>query len=189
MPEIFVYFITTPGLRQQVCHLQTPSICHKPELKLGFQTWSDEILGIIRYAELYISVLNMWKITTLDFHSWAIYYRNHFDSLFSYLLICVFIFIPPANKACGYIGITMSICLSVCLSVRRSMYIVSANPPKLFNGFWWNFIWRLGIICRCTRSKIIIVGCLQREIIQLKASTCCKRWVSLSELTHSSSSI
>jgi len=38
MPEILVYFIATPGLRQQVCHLQTPSICHKPELKLGFQT-------------------------------------------------------------------------------------------------------------------------------------------------------
>ena len=39
MPEILVYFIATPGLRQQVCHLQTP-ICHKPELKLGFLIWT-----------------------------------------------------------------------------------------------------------------------------------------------------
>ena len=117
MPEIHVYFIATPGLRQQACHLQTP-ICHKPELKLGFQTWSDQILGIIRYAELYISVLNMWKITKLDFHSWAIYYRNHFHSLFSYLLICVFIFIPPTNTVWGYIGITMFVRLSVCMSVH-----------------------------------------------------------------------
>ena len=142
MPEILVYFIATPGLRQQVRHLQTP-ICHKPELKLGFQTWSDQILGNIRYAELYISVVNMWKITKLDFHSWAIYYRNHFHSLFSYLLICVFIFIPPTNKVWGYIEITMSVRPSFC----PFMYLVSTTSPKLFNGFWWNFIWRLGIIC------------------------------------------
>jgi hypothetical protein len=39
------------------------------------------------------------------------------------------VFIPPANKVWGggYIGIT--------LSVRPSMYLVSATPPKRLTGF------------------------------------------------------
>ena len=39
------------------------------------------------------------------------------------------IIIPPANKVCGggYIGIT--------LSVRPSMYLVNATPPKWLIGF------------------------------------------------------
>ena len=38
------------------------------------------------------------------------------------------VFIPPANKVWGrYIGIT--------LSVRPSMYLVSATPPKRLIGF------------------------------------------------------
>ena len=47
------------------------------------------------------------------------------------------IIIPPANKQIflgggrGYIGIT--------LSVRPSVYLVSATPPKRLIGFLWNF--------------------------------------------------
>ena len=39
--------------------------------------------------------------------------------------------IPPQTKFGGYIGIT--------LSVRPSMYLVSATPPKPLIGFLWNF--------------------------------------------------
>jgi len=45
------------------------------------------------------------------------------------------IIIPPASKVWGYIGIT----LSVRPSVRLSMYLVSATPPKRLTGFLWNF--------------------------------------------------
>ena len=46
------------------------------------------------------------------------------------------VIIPPANKVWGgYIGITMS----VRLSVRPSMYLVSATPPKPLIGFLRNY--------------------------------------------------
>ena len=45
---------------------------------------------------------------------------------FKYIFI-----IPPANKVWGYIRIT----LSVRPSVRPSMYLVSATPPKRLIGF------------------------------------------------------
>ena len=47
-------------------------------------------------------------------------------------------------------------------------YLVSATPLKQLKGFWRFFLWRLGIMCRCTWRNIITVGGLQREIINIK---------------------
>ena len=46
--------------------------------------------------------------------------------------------IPPQTKFGGYIGITLSVRPSVHPSVRLSMYLVSATPPKRLIGFLWN---------------------------------------------------
>jgi hypothetical protein len=45
--------------------------------------------------------------------------------------VCRIVIIPPVNKVWVYIGIT----LSVRPSVRLSMYLVSATPPKRHIGF------------------------------------------------------
>ena len=77
--------------------------------------------------------------------------------------VVVFFYTPRKQSLGGgyilYIGTT--------LSVRPSMYLVSATPPKRLIWFLWNFTHLWYITCRCAWRNMVAVQNLKGEIIQL----------------------
>ena len=83
---------------------------------------------------------------------------------------------------------------------RGVVYLVSAPPPKRLIGVLWNFSQLWYATCRCAWRNMVAVQNLKEEIqlilsrkgghVPCKRNSCyCRRGISLSEVTHSSSFI
>ena len=95
---------------------------------------------IIPNVDFFIDFMTITKYSDqnaskLKYHSLSIYLcclRIYLCCTFPVALVFPQLFFyPPQTKFGWYIGIT--------LSVRPSVYIVSATPPKPLIGFLWNF--------------------------------------------------